>query len=78
MSTVRIRTTQPQVLTAPLKAEARIPVLVKRQTCEGCAFLTRERPRCLNEASPHFRSPRESYHDKCGFYGPSAHAGRET
>lgn len=42
------------------------PVIVQRATCEGCVHLARERPRCLNEDSEHFRTHRESYHDRCG------------
>jgi hypothetical protein len=36
-----------------------------RRTCEGCAWLERRiRPRCMSEASPHFRTARDTYNER--------------
>lgn len=38
----------------------------RRVTCEGCYWLVRyPRPMCRGEASPHYRTARESYHERC-------------
>jgi hypothetical protein len=38
-------------------------------TCEGCAALrTYPRPMCSGEASPHFRTARDTYHARCASY----------
>lgn len=51
------------------QAASQAAQLVTRQTCEGCAHLRiHPRPMCAAEASPHGRKPRETYHDRCGWY----------
>jgi len=52
-------------MTAPCRKQV---IVMPRATCEGCAFLTRERPRCVNPDSEHYRLPRETYHDSCWRY----------
>jgi len=48
-----------------------------RRTCEGCAFLvTHLRPRCMGEASPNFRTPRDTYHERCGVYAVRGRDGK--
>lgn len=48
-----------------------------RRTCEGCAFLvTHMRPRCMGEASPNFRTPRDTYHERCGVYAVRGRDGK--
>ncbi len=49
-------------------AAAQAAQLVQRQTCEGCAHLLVLRPKCANDASPHYRQPRETFHERCQFY----------
>jgi hypothetical protein len=40
-----------------------------RRTCEGCAWLERRiRPRCMSEKSPHFRTARDAYHERCAVF----------
>lgn len=59
---------------ANARASAR-EALVQRKTCEGCAALRRiPTPMCAREQSPHFRSARDTYHDRCQWY---AVAGQE-
>lgn len=60
-----IRKNQPHDVKA---AAAQAATLVSRQTCEGCAHLRALRPMCMDESSPHFRKPRESFNDRCGWY----------
>jgi hypothetical protein len=48
-----------------------------RRTCEGCAFLvTHLRPRCMGETSPNFRTPRDTYHERCGVYAVRGRDGK--
>jgi hypothetical protein len=48
-----------------------------RRTCEGCAFLvTHLRPRCMGETSPNFRTPRDTYHERCGAYAVRGRDGK--
>lgn len=48
-----------------------------RRTCEGCAFLvTHLRPRCMGETSPNFRTPRDTYHERCGSYAVRGRDGK--
>ena len=43
------------------------------KTCEGCAHLrTHLRPMCQGEASPHWRQPRDTYHERCEAYSYGA------
>jgi len=40
-----------------------------RRTCEGCAHLRiHPRPMCAGDQSPHERTPRETYHERWGWY----------
>lgn len=57
-----------QIDMAASKAAAREAAL-QRKTCEGCALLRIwPRPMCAGEKSPHFRTVRDTYHDRCEFY----------
>ena len=48
-----------------------------RRTCEGCAFLvTHLRPRGMGETSPNFRTPRDTYHERCGSYAVRGRDGK--
>lgn len=50
------------------KASAREAALA-RKTCEGCTALrTYPRPMCAGEKSPHFRTVRDTYHERCQVY----------
>lgn len=50
-------------------AAARDIVATAPKTCEGCASLQIwPRPQCKGEASPHFRRPRDTYHQRCEAY----------
>lgn len=52
-------------MTTQFKPRPYIPV-ASRPTCTGCVFLPKtDRPKCTSEASPHWRTPRETYHDRC-------------
>jgi hypothetical protein len=42
----------------------------QRKTCELCSHLRALRPMCMAEASPHWRRPRDKYHDACTVYAP--------
>jgi len=38
----------------------------RKVSCEGCFWLARHpRPMCRGETSPHYRTARESYHERC-------------
>jgi hypothetical protein len=51
------------------QAASQAAQLVTRQTCEGCAFLRiHPRPMCLSETSPNWRTPRDTYQDRCNAY----------
>lgn len=57
------------------KAVAREVTQSQRKTCEGCALLRMyPRPMCQAEASPHWRTPREPYHDRCDAYAVTLRA----
>lgn len=44
-------------------------MVMQRKTCEGCAMLrTYPRPMCAGEKSPHFRTVRDTYHERCPVY----------
>lgn len=49
-------------------AAASAAQLVQRLTCEGCAHLRALRPMCMGETSPHYRQPRETFHERCQHY----------
>lgn len=58
------------------KASAREAALA-RKTCEGCTALrTYPRPMCAGEKSPHFRTARDTYHERCAFYGVALRQGQ--
>lgn len=41
----------------------------RRLTCEGCAGLRiYPRPMCREERSPHFRTARDTYHERCAWF----------
>jgi hypothetical protein len=43
--------------------------MTRNRTCEGCiALRVLPRPMCAGEASPHFRTVRETYHERCASY----------
>lgn len=44
-------------------------IATQNRTCDGCAALRKfPRPMCRSEASPHFRTARDTYHPRCGAY----------
>lgn len=44
-------------------------VATTRKTCEGCAGLrTWPRPMCKQPSSQHFRTVRDTYHERCASY----------
>jgi|LakMenE18May11ns_1017448.scaffolds.fasta_scaffold9404896_2 hypothetical protein len=44
----------------------------RKVTCEGCFFLQRHpRPMCKGEDSPHFRTVRDTYHERCHAFSVS-------
>lgn len=50
-------------------AAAAQALTLSRKTCEGCAGLRQyPRPMCREERSPHFRTARDTYHERCGLY----------
>jgi hypothetical protein len=52
------------------QAVAAAHIQKQNTTCEGCAHLrTYPRPMCQAEASPHFRTARDTYHPRCTWYG---------
>lgn len=51
-------------------AAAQAAQLVQNLTCENCAHLRALRPMCMGESSPHYRTPRESFHTQCNAYVP--------
>lgn len=41
----------------------------RKVTCEGCYWLARHpRPMCKGEDSPHYRTAREAYHERCAAF----------
>ena len=65
-----------QIDIAASKAAAR-EAASGRKTCEGCALLrTYTRPMCAGEKSPHFRTARDTYHERCQWYSVRGHEGR--
>ena len=59
-----IRTKQLNAAIAVAQSLAARPV-----TCEGCIGLRRyPRPMCREESSPHFRTARDTYHNRCSSY----------
>jgi hypothetical protein len=52
---------------APVAARAAAAAeIVRPLTCLGCRWhVEAVRPRCTAETSPHFRTPRETYHARC-------------
>lgn len=60
------------------KASAREAAL-SRKTCEGCVLLrTHPRPMCAGEKSPHFRTVRDTYHDRCQWYAVRGQEGKQS
>jgi hypothetical protein len=57
-------------------AAAQAAQLVQRLTCEGCAHLRGLRPKCDAEQSAHYRTPRETFHERCAFYAVKGHMTR--
>jgi hypothetical protein len=49
-------------------AAAQAAQLVQRLTCEGCAHLRGLRPKCDSELSAHYRTPRETYSERCAWF----------
>ena len=48
-----------------------------RRTCEGCAYLrTQLRPMCQAEHGPHYRTARDTYHERCGVYAVRGRDGK--
>lgn len=48
-----------------------------RRTCDGCALLRiHPRPMCAGEGSPHYRTARDTYHERCQSYAVRGHEGR--
>jgi len=44
--------------------------MIATQTCLGCyALKAGPRPKCMNEASPHYRLPREPHNARCAAFG---------
>lgn len=62
---------------AAAQAEAvRQITAAQRLTCEGCAGLRLyPRPMCREERSPHFRSARDTYHERCAWFSVRLAAG---
>ena len=50
------------------QAASQAAQLVSRLTCEGCQHLRALRFICMAETSPHFRTPRSTYQDRCTAY----------
>jgi hypothetical protein len=50
------------------QAASQAAQLVQRLTCEGCAHLRQLRPMCMAETSDNFRTPRDTYSDRCPSY----------
>jgi hypothetical protein len=52
-------------------AQAQAAELAQRKlTCEGCLHLqVWPRGQCKDERSPHFRAARETYHERCPYFG---------
>lgn len=43
--------------------------MIATQTCLGCyALKGGARPKCMNEASPHYRRPRDAYNVSCDVF----------